>query len=123
MDAQDKQSVYLLAAGSAGTATGAAALPQIDIGIQVETHTGKVDFNGAGLFHELFVHAEFQTLDFKVVITVFRLIQSHCKGRAASAAGVQKDPNGGGFFPLEIVIDLRFRSISQLNHCNALLIL
>ena len=82
----------------------------------MESHAGEINFNGFGLFHELFVHNEFKAFNFKVIVTVFRLIQSHCKGGPASAAGVKKNPNGGGFFPLEIVIDLRFRSISQLNH-------
>ena len=82
----------------------------------MEPHPGKIDFNGAGLRHKLFVYDKFKTLYFEVIIAFFRLIQSHGKGRTASAAGVQKNPNGSRLFPLKIVIDLRFRSISQLNH-------
>ena len=108
--------IGLVAAGAAGAATAAAGLAQVEIGIQVETHSGEVDFYPFCLFHEIFVHNKFVAFDIVGIVGIFRLIQSHGKGGAASAAGIEKNSDRGGFFPLEIVIDLRFGRISQLNH-------
>jgi len=58
------------------------------------------------LFHERFVHDKLVIPDVIDVISVSRLIQSHRKGRAASAAFVKKNPDGLNLPVLEIFTDL-----------------
>ena len=116
------QEYILVAAGTAGTAAAASGRTEFDIGIQVESHAGEIDFYFFSLNHEFFVNDKLKAFYVKLVISVFRLIQSHCKRWAPSAAGIEKNSDRGGFTPLEVIIDLRFCRICQLNHCITLLI-
>ncbi len=110
-----------LAAGAAGAPAAAAALPKIHIGVKVKSHTGEVNLDFFSFCHKVFIDNKLKSFNFKRIICIFKLIQSHCKRWAASAAGVKKNSNGGRFFPLEVIVDLRFSRISQFNHCNTLL--
>jgi hypothetical protein len=106
----------LVSAGAGRTATGASTLSQIDIGVEMETHPGEINFDIFGFFHKLFINNKFMSFNIKCIVCIFGLIQSHGKRRAASAAGVEKNPDGSGFSSLEIIIDLRFCRIRQFNH-------
>lgn len=110
---QNRQSVTT---GAAGTAAAAARCPKIHIGIQGEPHACEINLYAFSLLHKLFVHNKFMSFHIKGIIRVFRLIQSHGKGRSPSAAGIEKNPDRGGFLPLKIVINLRFGRICQFNH-------
>lgn len=88
----------------------------------MKSHPGKVDFNNFGFFHKLFVNNKFKPFNIKGIICIFWLVQSHSKRWAASATGIEKNSYGSRFFPLKIVIDLRFGRICQVNHFITLLI-
>jgi hypothetical protein len=70
----------------ATTATGAGA--KVDTAIELEPIHVKINLDGLCAFEKLFVDDVLMTLDFKLFISVIRLIQSHCQAGAASAAFV-----------------------------------
>jgi hypothetical protein len=78
---------------SAGTGIAAATRTtrvrlQFDVRRNAETDLFKVNFNGGGLFHKFLIDNILKTIDIEDIIRLFRLIQSHGKGGAASTTRV-----------------------------------
>jgi hypothetical protein len=68
------------------------------------------------LFDELLVNDVFETIDVKNLIGVFWLVQSQCQRRAASAAGIEKNPDGGDLFAFKVFSNLLGCCRGDFNH-------
>ena len=102
------------AAASAGTA--AAPALKRDFRVDDEAHIAHVDFYAADAFQQRRFQTEGETVDFKGLVVVGRLIQSQGETGAASAAGGQIDADAG--FGLVGEKGLKFLpgSIGKMNH-------
>ena len=82
-----------LSAGSGGSAsrTSAATRAEIHGAGQAEP---EVDLDGLHLFDEFLVDDVLEPLDIENLVGIFWLIQSQCQRGAASAAGIEKYPDG-----------------------------
>jgi hypothetical protein len=97
------------AAGSGGAAsrTGtAAARTEIHGAGQTESDIDEIDLDGFYLFQKILLDDVLETVDVKFLIGVFWLIQSQCQRWAASAAGVEENPDGSDLFAFKILSDL-----------------
>ena len=84
--------------------------------VKFETVNQKIDFNGFCLLEKILIYNVCETVDIKHSIVFFLLIQSHCETRAASAALVQKNPDGLDLFVFKILSDHLCRRGGYLNH-------
>ena len=76
----------------------------------------KINFDWLCLFIELFIHDKLKTIYIVDIVRIFRLIQSHCQGGAASATLVQKDPNRRHFLAVKILSYLLCSCFCNFNH-------
>lgn len=66
----------------------------------------KIDFDRLNFAQKVVVHEKGEPVNFELLVVVSRLIQSQRKGRARSAALVQKNPDGLRLPATEIFRDL-----------------
>ena len=83
---------------------------------QSESDIDEVDLDRFYLFNKFFVDDVFESIDFKLLIGLFWLIQSQCQRWAASAARVQENPNGRDFFTFKILSNLMGCCRSDFDH-------
>ena len=107
-----------LSVAAAGTAAGAAAAPALkrEFGLDDETHVAYVDSYAADAFQQRFFQTERETVDFKGLVIVVRLVQSQGETGAASAAGGQIDADAGLGLVGEESVKLLPGSIGKINH-------
>jgi len=106
--------IRCLSAGACSAAL--AASTQYDAGRDTESHFLKIHLDWCRFFQKILINNILISIHIINIIRIFRLIQSHGKGRAASSAFIQKDPNRRHCFILEIVSDLFCRHFSNFNH-------
>ena len=95
---------------------------EFDAGIDLKPVSQKIDLYGLGFLIEFFFHDKLETIYVKDTIVFLGLIQSHCQGRAASAACIQKDPNRCDLFAVKVCLNL-FGCFFSYFHHNILILL
>jgi hypothetical protein len=95
-------SVLLFGAARSVAASASSARAEIDAVIDPESIAHKIHADGLGLFVELLVDDELESVHIEDVVGVTRLIQSHGQGRTPSPTLVQEYPDGRNFFVFEI---------------------
>jgi hypothetical protein len=104
-----------LAPGSASAAIGDGNFTgQLETGSKTIVHI--VNGDVFGLFVEILVHHHGETVDLANIITFLGFVQNHRKGWSASAAGLQKNPDGADFLPLEVFHQDLFSCIGNIDH-------
>lgn len=68
------------------------------------------------LFVELFIHDHSEAVYLANIVIFLGFIQNHRKGWPASAAGLQKNPYGADFLPLEVLDQNSFSCIGNMDH-------
>ena len=84
-----------MAAAAASAGSAAASALKRDFGIDDEAHVAYVDSYAADAFQQRGFQTEGETVDFKGLVVVGRLIQSQGETGAASAAGGQVNADAG----------------------------
>ena len=105
-----------MAAAAASAGSAAASALKRDFGIDDEAHVAHVDSYAADAFQQRGFQTEGETVDFKGLVVVGRLIQSQCETGAASAAGGQVDADAGLGLVGEESLQLLPGSIGKMNH-------
>lgn len=110
--------IFLIATVSRCAAASACGIAgaEVDARINFKPVSQKIDFYGLRFLIELFFHDKLKTIYIEHIIVVFRLIQSHCQGRAASTACIQKDPNRCDLFAIKVFLNLFGRFFSDFHH-------
>ena len=100
--------IYQIGSAAAGTfiAATAASLTQLNAGRDGKSVIGKINLDRFCLFQENRVNDKLVITNFMDRVSIFWLIQSHCKRWSASTAFVQKDSYGRDLSVLEIFADL-----------------
>ena len=82
---------------AAGAAAGTAAAPALKRNFRFddEAHIAYIDFYTADSFQQRIFQAEGETVDFKGLVIISRLVQSQSETRTASTAGCQVDTDPG----------------------------
>jgi hypothetical protein len=101
---------------AATSAASSRSRTELEVGADPEPVSHEVDFDGFDLLEKIFVQNELKPVHVEYIIGVFRLIQSHCQGWAASPTLVQKNANGRNLLVLEILGNLLMSGWSDLNH-------
>ena len=103
---------------AAGTAAAAAAAPALKrkFGLDDEAHVAYVDFYAADALKQRIFQTEGETVDFKGLVIISRLVQSQGETRAASAAGGQIDTDAGFGLVGEESLQLLPCCIGKINH-------
>lgn len=65
---------------------------------------------------ELLVHDHGEAVHFAGVVAVLGFIQNHRQGWSASAAGLQENPYGADFLPLEVIEQNLFSFVRDIHH-------
>lgn len=105
------------AAGTVRTASGTTRpSAEFDCAGEFEAVSVKIHFHGLNLVQKFLVYDIFESVDFKYIVRVLRLVQSHGEARAASSALVQKNSNRGYVLILEIFGDLCRRRFRDFKH-------
>jgi hypothetical protein len=100
--------------GSAATRTTAGV--EFDAAIELETVHVKIHLNGLGAVQELFIDDIFKTVHIKLLVQIVGLIQSHGQAWTASAAFVQKNPDGTNIFAFKVGRNLFRRRWGNFEH-------
>ena len=103
---------------AAGAAAGTAAAPALKRNFRFddEAHIAYVDFDAADAFEQRVFQTERESVDFKGLIVVGRLIQSQGETGAASAAGGQIDTDAGLGLVGKESLKLLTGSIGKIDH-------
>jgi hypothetical protein len=105
----------LRAAGALRTAAGTAGT-EVHIAVEFEAVHMKINLDGFGFLHELFVHDVLVAVYVESVVVVVRLIQSHGQTGATSPAFVEKDADRLHLFAFEILGNLLSGRFSYFQH-------
>ena len=105
----------MTAAGAAATAAAAAALKR-KFRFDDEAHIAYIDFYAADAFEQRFFQTEGETVDFKGLVIVIRLVQSQSETGAASAAGGKIHTDAGFGLVGEERFKLLTGSIGKIDH-------
>jgi hypothetical protein len=89
-----------------GAARACGAGVKLKTAVQLESIHVKIDFYRFGAIEKIFIDDKLETVYIKLLIRVIGLIQSHGQAGAASAAFIEKNPNGTDFLALKIGRDL-----------------
>ena len=105
---------------AAGAAAGSAAAPALKRNFRFddEAHVAYVDFYAAYAFQQRVFKTERESVDFKGLVIVIRLIQSQGETGTASAAGGQIDADAGLGLVGEERLELLTGSIGKIDHVN-----
>ena len=105
---------------AAGAAAGTAAAPALKRNFRFddEAHIAYIDFYTADSFQQRIFQAEGETVDFKGLVIVGRLIQSQSETGAASAAGGKIDTDAGLGLVGEERLKFLAGSIGKIDHVH-----
>lgn len=81
-----------------------------------KAHVGQVYGSSADSCEKLFIHKESETIHFKILVILSRLIQSQRQARASSAAGSHIDAHRAFFLVREVAVKLFAGAFSQGDH-------
>lgn len=102
--------------GRRAAAATAAATGQRAFAFDAEAHVAEINSHMVHLREQVRFDAEIVAFFLSLGVGIFRLIQSQCQARPASASGGKKNANAAGGVVRKVCVQLFFRVVGYSNH-------